>query len=122
LTAVETTLQRISRLVGALEDLASQESATLRAGRLLEAIEIQKRSESLVESVAFTRVEISGPLRGRIEALVQRRRETDAWIATEIEAIRRKLNEAAETQRRVARIVPAYGRPGVARKRLRAIG
>src|SRR5688572_4638714 len=99
---METPLQRISRLVGALEDLATQESATLRAGRLPEAMEIQKRAESVVESVAFAKVEIPGALRGRIAALVKRRRETDAWIASEIDAIRRKLHEAAESQRRMA--------------------
>ena len=118
---METPRQRAVRLVTALEDLAAQEAATLRTRNFSEAIAIQQRAAPLVQLLASSATDVPEDVRARITALLGRRQSSDAWLAHEIEAVRAKLQETAETLRRVARIAPAYGRPGVTTGRLSAM-
>jgi hypothetical protein len=110
------------RLVDALEDLTAQEAATLQARKFPDAIAIQNRAAPLVQSLASSAADLPDDLRVRIATLLSRRQASDAWLANEIEIVRAKLQETAETQRRVARFAPAYGRSGVTSRRLSAVG
>ncbi|MGH7959761.1 MAG: hypothetical protein ACREH8_22490 [Opitutaceae bacterium] len=121
---METSVQRWARLITALEDLAAQEAATLQSGRVEDALGIQERAAPLVQLLAAHTADVfDATLRVRIATLLKRRRQTDAWLEEEIESVRGKLQGLSETQFRVARVAPAYGRsvaPG--RRQLSALG
>ena len=119
---METPAQRAVSLVAALEDLTAQEAATLQARRFSEAIAVQNRAAPLVQLLAASATDVPGDLRLRIATLLSRRQASDAWLAHEIETVRAKLQETAESQRRVARFAPAYGRSGATCGRLSAVG
>ena len=110
------------RLVSALEDLAAQEAATLQARDFVEVIAIQNRAAPLVQLLASHAMDFRDDLRLRIAALINRRNESDAWLAAEIEIVRLKLRDTAETQRRVTQVSPAYGRSIATFRRLSVTG
>lgn len=119
---METPKERAARLLSALEDLVMQESATLKTRNFAEAIAIQERAAPLVQSIASNANRLSHDLRLRVAALIERRRANDAWLAGEIEVVRVRLQDTAETQRRVTQLSPTYGRSVATCQRLSARG
>lgn len=108
---METPAQRCARIVMALEDLVSQEAMALANGDISMVVELQERTAPLIEFLATAGlVHATAPgLRGRIAALQERRAETSARLAGEIDRTRSELQETLLGQRRAAQIAPVYG-------------
>ena len=99
------------RLVSALEQLASEEEACLRAGEEDGLAEVLARAEPLVGRLGtLTSDPAVAPLRPRIEAWRAGREER--WRT--LEASRAELQEGllrlGEARGRLVRVAPAYGR------------
>ncbi len=122
---METAAQRCLRIVGALEDLVHQESASLAKRDWAGAELVQERAAPLVEFLASTTLDDAdrGALRARITALQQRRAETSRSLGLQIAQAKAELQQALVSKRRVAQIAPAYGSGTTpARHRLQAQG
>ena len=121
---METAAQRCVRIVSALEDLVAQESVALANRDFAAILALQERTAPLVDFLVET-----GPacleqrgLQARVAALHQQRTQNSDSLATEIEHSRAELQQTQVTQRRVARIAPAYSQPAAARRQLQAVG
>jgi hypothetical protein len=121
---METSAQTCARLVSALEDLMSQEAATLEARDFPAAIALQNRAAPLIEHLVTHEAEIvDRGLRQRILALIVRRNKTGEWLAEQVARTRQELDETQGAQRRVAQVAPAYGHGGApVRRQLVAVG
>jgi hypothetical protein len=115
--------QRCPRLIAALEDLAAQEEASLKA-RDFSAIEaIQERLGALVENLILHASSADAGLRRRIAAVQIRRERSSEWLAAELARTSEELRETEVSQRRVAKIAPVYGTvPASSRARSHAHG
>ncbi len=110
--------QRCPRLVAALEDLAAQEEASLKARDFAAIESIQERLGALVKNLVLHVSGADAELRLRIAAVQARRERTSEWLATELARTREELRETEVSQRRVAKIAPVYGAvPATARAR-----
>ena len=121
---MESSAQRCSRILTALEDLVAQEWAALRAREFDTACDLQDRAAPLVDFLASQRLdEVNDEtLRSRIADLHLRRQQTADWLSAEITLARAELQQTCLAQRRVAQIVPAYGHAATPQSQLRAIG
>ncbi len=113
--------QRCARLVSALEDLAAQEEASVRALDFAAVDAIQERASALIDALVAQSATLNPALRARLAAVRTRRAATSDGLEAEIGRTRESLRETGATQRRVAQIAPAYGRPVVNRPRLQAV-
>jgi hypothetical protein len=121
---MDTPAQMCARLVAALEDLSAQELASLEARDFEAAIAVQDRAAPLLEHLVAHWPEVPEPqLKARMLEIIQRRNRTGEWLAEQVTQARQQLEEMQVTQRRVARVAPAYGR-GVlpARRQLCQVG
>ena len=123
---MKATLEKTaSRLLQALEDLVSQETVLLRAGFYREAIAVQVRAMPRVArlrdiggEMTAAATAVIGP---RISALLERRRESAAYLIsqrTSLVAERQRVREARQRLQIIAPYGQASARP--ARKRLNA--
>jgi hypothetical protein len=120
---METAAQMCARLVTALEDLAAQEAVCVQTRNFAAVVAIQDRAAPLVELLASHEGDITdAAVRTRIKNLLERRNETGAWLIREIERTRERLHSLEASQRRVARIAPAYGQSSGPRRQLSAVG
>ncbi len=122
---METVAQTCTRLLIALEDLASQEAAALDARDFARVVAIQERAAPLVEHLGTHGPAVAGRdpvFRARVVALHARRRQTGDWLAAQVEHAREELHRMAASQRRVAQIAPVYGRGGPVSRQLCAQG
>ena len=108
---METAAQRCRRIVGALEELVHQESASLAKRDWAGAEAVQDRAAPLVDFLTTSSPSIvdDAALRARIAALQQRRAETSRSLGLQIAQARNELQQAVAAKRRVAQIAPAYG-------------
>jgi hypothetical protein len=104
--------QTFNRLVGALEDLVTQEAATL-AERNYEATgQIQLRAQPLVEAIAGLGDSVSDEVaRARVAGLLARRQHSIDFLESQLATARAELMAVQESTLRAAQIAPAYGRP-----------
>lgn len=120
---METTAQRCTRLVGALEELAECEAASVAAQDLPGVADAQNRSAPIVAYLAAHAADVTAPrLRDRIERLLRRRAQAAAALGDLARACAEALQALEDRRARVARLVPVYGRPPAAKSRLRAVG
>ena len=119
---METSAQKSVRLVHALEDLVAQEAAALQSQDFTQVLAIQGRAAPVVQLLASLADDVPAGMRPRIKALLEQRQRSDAWLANEIEAVRVKLRETTETQRRLVRLAPAYRTVALGANRLSAVG
>jgi hypothetical protein len=120
---METPAQRCHRLIGALDDLAAQEAASLAADDIEAVIALQKRAAPLVQDLGERGpAVVDDVLRSRVSAWLVRRREIMDRLAVRIEEARGQLGQLNASRRRVAQVGPAYGRNEAATQRLRLVG
>ena len=122
---METPAQTCVRLLTALEDLAVQESAALEARDFATAVTIQTRAAPLVAHLAAhgpAIAEKDAAFRARVAALQARRLRSGEWLATQVARAREELVQMQASQRRVARIAPAYGQVGRKSRQLSLVG
>jgi len=99
------------RLLGALEELASQESMLLAEEDYDGLRRTQDRAAPIVNELARVGSgNVSPALRPRLEALLARRQENLDRLSARIEDVRDALLRTQANQVRVSRIAPAYGR------------
>ena len=98
------------RLLGALEDLAVQESIQL-AGDNYAAVRLtQERSAPLVAELArLNRTPLTADLQARVEALLVRRAKHEEQLAAVIATVRTALLKSQANRRRIGQIAPVYG-------------
>ena len=119
---METGVQRCSRLVAALEDLAQEESTALAHRDFSAVLTLQERAGPLISFLAAATETDRAELIDRLEALHSRRERTHRALTAELEGTRRALQETSVAQNRVAQVAPAYGRPSFSRPQLFAVG
>lgn len=120
---MEPPVQQRARLVAALEDLADQEAACVHCGDFESVTDIQSRAAPVVEALAaLSSLPVDSELRRRLAALVERRSKTAAQIEVHLTRTKEQLNALDASQRRAARMVPAYGGKSMVRGRLAAQG
>ena len=121
---METPAQACARLVGALEEMADCEAATLRNGDFAAVAEIQERAAPLVEYLATHGPAVAdNALRARVWELLRRRAQTGEWLELQLAEARSALQTTQASQQRVARIAPVYGTAAIpAPRQLLAVG
>lgn len=120
---METPSQTVSRLLTALEDLVAQEALLLRADDLPAVLATQHRAGPLIERLTLMSGTVDAAAEARMALLVSRRRESEAWLETQMNRVRSELGETRESQNRVARFAPVYCPPvSKAAKQLSAVG
>ncbi|MBI5690483.1 MAG: hypothetical protein HZC55_10340 [Verrucomicrobia bacterium] len=118
------THQLCTRLIAALEDLASQEATSLAHGEWDTLVSLRKRAEPLVELLASQDPEeIDSSLRARIGAWREGRLAAERELSVRIGTVRERLEELDASRRRLARVIPAYvPRPEVESRHLAGVG
>ncbi len=120
---METPAQACTRLVAALEELVAQEVACVQARDYAAVISLQQRAAPIVNHLIAHGPDVAdAKLRDRIAAIIARRNESQARLATDIEETRQRLTAIEGSQRRAAQVAPVYGRPAEPRRRLSALG
>lgn len=120
---METTAQRCTRILGAMEDLLAQEAASLAVGDMDAVIALQQRIEPLVQDLGRRGPAVDdAALRDRVAAWLGRRREISNQISVRVEELRRQISELDASRRRVARVGPAYAQAATSSQRLRLVG
>jgi hypothetical protein len=104
-----TTPGQVSRVLGALEDLASQEELLLHAEDYAEVAAVQVRMAPLVHFLVEEEAAADAALRQRIASFVARRDRTQQRLATEVGKMREEMVQLEASRRRIARVAPAYG-------------
>ncbi|HEX2852279.1 MAG TPA: hypothetical protein VHO24_03495 [Opitutaceae bacterium] len=107
-----TTHGQVSRVLSALEDLASQEELLVRAEDYTEVAAVQERMAPLVYFLVEEKAAADLTLRERIVSFVARRDRTQERIATEVGKMREEMVQLELSRRRIARVAPAYGLRG----------
>lgn len=99
------------RLLGALDELVAQETATLASGDFEAVADIQQRAAPLVDGLTALGAEAADDIaRARVAALLARRQHNIDFIETQLATAREELLALQEGARRVARVLPVYGR------------
>jgi hypothetical protein len=120
---METAAQTCARLLAALEDLASQEAASLEARDFTAVVHLQQQAAPLVQMLAEHASEITEPaIRQRVRDFLERRRKTGEWLEEQIALTRDRLRELDASRSRLTRVAPAYGQGANAAPRLVAVG
>ena len=104
-----TTPGQLSRVLSALEDLASQEELLLHAEDYGEVAAVQVRMAPLVQFLVEEVAVADSLFRQRIDSFVARRDRTQQRLVTEIGKIREEMVQLELSRRRIARVAPAYG-------------
>lgn len=121
---MESPVQRCTRIVTALEDLAGQEAAALAHRDFATVLALQDRTTPLVEFLitsGATQMREPG-LRRRVRALHELRQKTSETLAVAMANTRADLQQTQVAQRRVAQIAPAYGQNAPRVSQLQAVG
>jgi len=101
------------RLVGALEDLVSQERALLAGEDLAGLRHTQSRAEPIVqELVRLGEKAVTPATRARLEALLIQRQQSQETLRARVASLSEALRQNEANQRRAARIAPAYASHG----------
>jgi hypothetical protein len=109
-------LKKFNRLVGALEELVTQEAAVLAENNFEAVGEIQSRAQPLVEAIAGMGDDVSDAVaRARVAGLLARRQHNIDFIESQLATARAELIAVQESTHRAAKIAPVYGRPVAAR-------
>lgn len=111
---METAAQICTRLLGALEDMADGEAASLRHQDFAALAEIQDRSAPLIEYLALHGPAVADhALRARVWEYLRRRAQTGERLELQLAEARTEVRRTQDGQRRVARIAPVYGSSAV---------
>jgi hypothetical protein len=100
--------QTLHRLLGALEDLVSQEEILLGAADYAGLCAAQDRSAPLVVRLADLAAQADTAAQERVAGVVARRTRIIGLLGTDIARARAELSEMAASQHRAARIAPVY--------------
>jgi hypothetical protein len=122
---MQTPAQRCARIVTALEDLVSQETAALANHDYAAVLTLQERTAPLIDFIVTNGAAyVTAPeLRARLDLLQRRRGQNSASLTAEIDRARSDFQETCAAQRRVASIAPAYAKTATATsRRLQAVG
>lgn len=122
---MESPSQKFDRLLKALGELVAEEAAVIGAADYEATAEVQQRAQPLIEALAELAPSVgSAAARTRLESLIKRRRRSIEVLETRMRTVQGELDLLRKSTRRVAQIVPVYGRsastPGPSR--LRASG
>lgn len=106
---METPLQTATRLLAALDDLASQESVLLRTLDFVDAVSLQERAAPLVDQLAAlaNHPEVA-VLRSKVTALVDKRQQSRQFLDAELGRLQAELRRIDEARTRLSRVAPAY--------------
>lgn len=108
---MEAPRQRFSRLLGALDELVTQEAATLAQRDFVAIADIQRRADPLVSALAELGPQVADDLaRARVAGLLARRQHTIDLLETQLATAREELQALQTVSGRVAQITPVYGR------------
>ncbi|MEO6004635.1 MAG: hypothetical protein ABIZ04_14700 [Opitutus sp.] len=108
---MEKPQQKFNRLVGALDDLVTQEAATLAERNFEGAVEIQERAEPLVSAIADLGAVVADAVaRARVAGLLARRQHNIDFLESQLATARAELMAIQGSALRVAQIAPVYGR------------
>ncbi len=111
---MEAPGKKFQRLVAALDDLVTQEAATVAAGDFEAVADIQRRADPVVTALATLGAEVAdAAARARIASLLSRRQGNIDLIESQLATARAELQAVQESTGRVARIAPIYGRAGI---------
>lgn len=120
---METPRQRCVRLIAALEDLADQESACVRANDFAAVIDVQRRAAPLVAYLIDHGPSVADAgIRQRLGTVIALRDRTAAEIQRRVNETRHKLDELRMAQQRVSQVAPVYGTTRPSRRKLCAVG
>jgi hypothetical protein len=120
---MQTTAQTCARLLSALEDLGEREATMVREGDFAMVAELQARAAPLVDYLGTHGPAVAdSAFLARIRAFLQRRQESDEWLAARIAQTRSELQQIRASEVRAARIRPAYSAPVLPVSRLSAVG
>ena len=109
---MESPQATAERLLAALEQLAGREGVLLRSLDLMEAVDLGAQAEPLVKKLcALADDPAVGPLRGRIDDLVSRRRRHAATLDSHIARLQGELRRLNEASQRLNRMAPIYSPP-----------
>jgi len=120
---METPVQRCERIVAALEDLAAQEAASVAQGDFAAVQALHERTAPLVEFLSSVgSAAMAAGLRRRLIAVYELRHRSGEAVAQAMAQTRLELAQTQASQRRVARIAPAYIQHDARSPRLQAVG
>lgn len=103
--------ERFHRLLGALDELVSQEANDVAAGDFEAVGAVQRRAAPVVAELAALGPDVANDLaRARVAALLARRQHNIDLIETQLATARAELLAVQESASRLGRIAPAYGR------------
>jgi|GEM_PF-2019575 hypothetical protein len=103
--------ERFHRLLGALDELISQEANNVADGDFEAVAAVQRRAAPVVEEIAALAPEVDNDIaRARVAALLARRQHNIDLIGAQLETARSELMAVQESVSRLGRIAPAYGR------------
>lgn len=120
---METSAQRVARLITALEELITEEATTLRHGDYAAAATIAGRAQPVVDWIVNHASLLTPETRERLVAVQAERAANETLLADELARAREALRQVATSRRRVAQIAPVYGRMPMQRPmRLSAVG
>lgn len=115
---MESPLQSLPRLLGALESLSDQESAAIRAEAWTALGPIQDRTAELLTGILAMVAELGGPsrlpaaLRSRLQAFHRQCDLRSQDLLVRMAANRRELSELGNAQNKLQQFGPAYLNPG----------
>jgi len=121
---MEARARKFHRLLDALDALVAQETATLHAREFAAVAPIQERAGPLFTGLAELGPEAADAVaRARVAAIVARRQHNIDFLESQLAVAREELHAVRQSEQRVARVAPAYGRAYRAPAgRLRAVG
>lgn len=121
---MEARSRRFTRLLDALDELVARETATLEAREFSRVAEIQERAAPVIAGLAELGPEAADAIaRARVAAIVARRQHNVDFLESQLAVTREELLAVQQSEGRMARIAPAYGRAGQgAARRWRATG
>ncbi len=103
--------ERFHRLLGALDELVSQEANNVVEGDFEAVAAVQRRAAPVVDEIAALAPEVDNEIaRARVAALLARRQHNIDLIETQLATARSELLAVQESMSRLGRIAPAYGR------------
>lgn len=114
---METPEQKCLRLLGALEEMAQAENASLLAGDAEGLAALQEQAAPLVAYLAEHGAAIANEAtRRRVAAWLEHRRLTESFFAGHIARMQERMREIDAARRRVTRLAPAYGSGAIAER------
>lgn len=109
---MKSSEQKFHRLVGALEELVSHETAILAEHNYEAVGQVQQRAQPLVEAIAGMGADISDAVaRARVAGLLAQRQHNIEFLESQLATARTELMAVQESSLRAAKIAPVYGRP-----------